>query len=284
MTLAIRALAALLLLPSTACMLSASDTLERPLTRTFEATGADRVRVRVAGGGITVATGEPGRVEATLTARVRTGSEAEADSWLSDYDIVLERQGDEIVVSTRRKPGRVWTQVFGDHGQVQFRAEVKVPADIAVDLDTSGGGITVEGQRTAAVKADTSGGGISVDGGSGDIDVDTSGGSIRIGRALGQLRADTSGGGITVDYVGPSARTVGLDTSGGSIRVGVDPRASLRITADTSGGGVSVEGLPFTQRVHERQRIAGTLNDGAGTLRAHTSGGSIRIGAAAEGR
>jgi hypothetical protein len=85
-----------------------------------------------------------------------------------------------------------------------------------------------------------------------------------------------------VDYVGPSARSVGLDTSGGSINVGVDPRASLTISADTSGGRVSVEGLDLTQVVRERQRIAGTVNDGAGTLRAHTSGGSIRIEAVGE--
>lgn len=284
MRLATPALTALLLLPSTGCLISATNTLERPMTRTFETAGADLVRVRVAGGGITVTTGEPGRVEATLTARVRTSSEAEADSWLADYDVVLERQGAEIIVSARRKPGRVWTQVFGDHGQVQFRAEVKVPADLAVDLDTSGGAISVKGQRSADVKADTSGGSITVDGGSGDIEVDTSGGGIRIGQALGQLRADTSGGSITVDYVGPSARTVGLDTSGGSIKVGVDPRASLKVRAETSGGSVSVDGFEFVQHTRDRHRVAGTINDGEGTLEAHTSGGSIRISAVDDGR
>lgn len=277
------ALAALLLLPSTGCLLSGTGTLERPITQTFETTDVDLVRVRVAGGGITVTTGEPGRVEATLTARARTSSEAEADSWMADYDVILARQGSEIVVSARRKPGRVWTQVFGERGQVQFRAEVKVPANLAVDLDTSGGAIAVKGQRSADVKADTSGGSITVDGGSGDIEVDTSGGGIRIGQALAQLHADTSGGSITVDYVGPSARTVGLDTSGGSISVGVDPRASLRISAETSGGSVSVDGFEFAQYSRDRRRVAGTLNDGAGTLEAHTSGGSIRISAVGDG-
>jgi hypothetical protein len=270
MPLTIRALAVLLLLPSAACLSSFSDTLERPFTRTFEASGASLVRVRVAGGGITVTTGDSDHVDARLTARVRTNSESEADSWLSDYDVVLERQGSEIVVSARRKPGRVWTQVFGDHGQVQFSAELTVPAGIAVDLDTSGGSIRVEGRRTGPVKADTSGGGITIDGGSGDIDADTSGGGIRIGEALGQLRADTS------------ARTVALDTSGGGIKIGIDPRASLRIGAETSGGGVSVDGLDLTRLVRERQRITGTLNAGDGTLRAQTSGGSIRIAAVGE--
>jgi hypothetical protein len=284
MPLATRASAALLLLPLTACILPASDVLERPFMRTFEVTDAELVRVRVSGGAITVTTGEPGRVEARLTARVRTRSESEADSWLADYDVVLERQGAEIVIAARRKPGRIWTQVFGDQGQVQFRAEVEVPADLAVDLDTSGGALTVKGQRASAVRADTSGGGITVDGGSGDIDVDTSGGGIRVGRALSALRADTSGGSITVDYIGPSATVVGLDTSGGGITVGLDPRASLRISAETSGGGVSVDGLPLTVQSRDRRRISGTLNDGAGTLQAHTSGGSIRIAAVDDGR
>lgn len=285
MTLATRALTAvLLLLPSAACLLPGTDTIERPITRTFAVTEADRVRVRVSGGSITVTTGDAGKVEATLTARARTSSDNEADAWMADYDVVLERQDREIVVSARRKPGAALTQWFGDRGQIQFRASVKVPANVAVDLDTSGGAIRVEGPRTSAVTADTSGGSINVDGSTGPIDVDTSGGAITIGRALDELRANTSGGSINVGYVGPAVRAVDLDTSGGGIRVGVDPQASLKVSADTSGGGVSADGLNFTDQTRERNRITGTINGGQGVLRAHTSGGSIRITAAGERR
>jgi hypothetical protein len=280
MTLAIRALAVALLLPSAACLLPGTDTIERPITRTFAVTEADLVRVRVSGGSITVTTGEDGEVEATLTARARTDSEAEANDWMADYDVVLERQEHEIVVSARRKPGATLTQWFGDRGQVQFRANVRVPANVAVNLDTSGGAIRVEGQRTSAVTADTSGGSITVDGSTGPIDVDTSGGGITIGHTLSDLRANTSGGSINVGYVGPGVRAVDLDTSGGGIHVGVDPQASLKVSADTSGGSVSADGLNLTDQTRERNRISGSMNGGEGVLRVHTSGGSIRIEAA----
>jgi len=284
MTLAIRALTAVLLLPSTACLLPGTDNIERPITRTFTVTETDLVRVRVSGGSITVTTGAAGEVEATLTARARTNSDAEANEWMADYDVVLERQENEIVISARRKSGAALTQWFGDDGQIQFRANVKVPANVAVNLDTSGGAIRVEGHRTSAVTADTSGGSINVDGSTQPIDVDTSGGAITIGRALSDLRANTSGGSIDVGYVGPAVRAVDLDTSGGGIRVGVDPQASLKVSADTSGGGVSADGLNLTDQTHERNRISGSMNGGEGVLRVHTSGGSIRIESADDRR
>lgn len=277
MTLATRALTVALLLPSTACFLPGVDTIEHPITRTFAVTEADLVRVNVSGGSITVTTGDAGEVEATLTARARTNSDSEANAWMADYDVVLERRGQEIVISALRKSSAQIFHMFGERGQIQFRANVRVPANVPVNVNTSGGAITVEGQRTSAVSADTSGGSINVHGSTGPIDVDTSGGGITIGRALAQLRANTSGGSIRVGYVGPAVRAVDLDTSGGSIHVGVDPQASLKISADTSGGGVSVDGLTLTDDSHERNRISGTLNGGEGSFRVHTSGGSIRI-------
>lgn len=259
---------------------SASARVERPVTRTFAVGDTTTVRVKVFGGSIQVNTGASGEVEATLTARVRADSSAEATALLADFDIVMEKQGNEVVISAQRKRDRDWVNFFGDRSDVSFRADIRAPEGATLDLDTSGGSVTVRGERLGAVQADTSGGSIKLDGGRGDIAADTSGGSITIGRALGILRANTSGGSITVGYVGPTARKVDVDTSGGGIRIGVDPRASLRVNADTSGGGVSVEGLALGDQSRERSHVTGVLNGGDGSLRASTSGGSIRIAAA----
>jgi hypothetical protein len=258
----------------TACFsLSFAGTVERRVERVFTVAAGAAVNVRISGGGITADAGEAGTVRVTLRQRITAGSEAEADRALEEYEIALTQEGNEIRVVARPK-NRNWSN------RVHVSARVTAPSDARLDLQTSGGGITVRGDRQAALRAATSGGGIDVDGGAGDLVLDTSGGGIEVGRALGVLSADTSGGGISVDYVGAAARQIELGTSGGGIRVGVDPAASLAITASTSGGGVHIDGLPFRAESHSRSRARGTINGGAGRLQAETSGGSIDVRAA----
>jgi DUF4097 and DUF4098 domain-containing protein YvlB len=219
----------------------------------------------------------PGRsVQVALEQRVEVNSDAGADEMLKNFEISAVEQGGTITVLARRHPGsRVGFR--RNEPDVRFSATLTVPADVRLDLDTSGGPITVRGERTADVKADTSGGPIALDTSRGALDLDTSGGPIRVGRAYGNLRADTSGGNITVDYVGPAADVVLLDTSGGNIRVGVDREARLDVRASTSGGNVRVEGLPFETETIRRNRADGRINGGGGQLSAATSGGDIDI-------
>jgi hypothetical protein len=267
-----------LVVASSGCLVFSSEgTFERPYTRRFVVADDATVRIRVSGGSIRVTTGVAGAVEITLTARVPAATEADADRAVGDYAVEFEQKEGEILASARRKTGP--TSFFGNRN-VHFRADLTVPAGVALDLDTSGGSISVRGDRRGALRADTSGGSITVDGGAGELFLDTSGGSIRVGQALGTLSANTSGGSITVSEVGAQARAVDLETSGGSIRVGIDPASSLRVVAGTSGGSVSVDGLEWTNYSRNRNRLEGMINDGRGALRAQTSGGSIRISAA----
>jgi hypothetical protein len=263
---------------ASACVeaLSMAPQVDRRLERTFQASPDSVVTVRITGGPITVETGGAGSVHLVLDQRVEASSEAEADEILGAFEISATQQATEIVLlgRARRDNG---SSVRRRNQRVQLSARLTVPPNVRLDLDTSGGPITVRGERTASVKADTSGGPITVDGG-GELDLDTSGGGIRVGRALSVLHADTSGGGITVDYVGPAVSSVALQTSGGSIRVGVDRAAKLDVRAATSGGGVTIEGLALETRTLRRSSASGTINGGGGgRLTAHTSGGSIQI-------
>jgi hypothetical protein len=249
--------------------------LERRLERTFQATPGSTVRVELAGGSVTAETGPPGQVHVSIRQAVYTDDgEAAANRVLADYRVDATQEGREILVVGRRKNLLSWARW---RERVELSATVTAPPDIVLDLGTSGGRISVRGDRTAPVKADTSGGSVSADGGTADLRLNTSGGSIRVARVLGRLNADTSGGGINVGYVGPTARDVVLTTSGGSIRVGVDPKASLAVDAGTSGGSVRVEDLPFEVLSHGRSHASGTINGGSNRLRASTSGGGISI-------
>jgi hypothetical protein len=253
----------------------AAAPIERQVQRTFQVEPDSTVRVDMSGAPIAVTT-VPGRsVDVRLREIINADSDRQADDLLADYDVSLDQQGREIALIVRRK--RDARDSWRGESRVRFEATIAAPPDVRLDLDTSGGSISVRGERTAHLDANTSGGSITVEGGRGSMSLDTSGGRIQVERALTTLRADTSGGGITVGYVGASATEVMLSTSGGSIRVGVDPDAKLDLSASTSGGGVHVEGLRFETRSLTRSRASGTLNGGGGRLRAETSGGSIDI-------
>lgn len=256
----------------------AAPQVQRRIAETYRVAAGSLVSVRISGGPISVEVGPAGTVGVTLEQRIEAGSDAAADTLLADYEVSSVQQGDVVTLTARRKAGSEGYRTR--NSGVRFDARLTVPPNVRLDLDTSGGSISVLGDRQADLKADTSGGSITVDGGQATMDLDTSGGNIQVRRALSVLRADTSGGGITVDYVGASATDVSVDTSGGSIRVGVDAAAKLNVDASTSGGSVTIEGLPFTTQSVRGSRASGSLNGGGGRLNANTSGGSIAIRAA----
>jgi len=163
---------------------------------------------------------------------------------LDDLLTLRFEEGDKSVTVTARQKHHIW---FGSGNRIHW--EIEVPAQTALDLHTSGGGIAVAGIRSP-VKLDTSGGGIEVRDQSGDVEADTSGGSIVLEAVRGRMRVQTSGGGIKGSRLEGDLKA---ETSGGSITLeGVtgDVRASSsgggihireaggRVEAETSGGGI----------------------------------------------
>ncbi len=138
--------------------------------------------------------------------------------------------------------------LFGNRGS-SVRFEVEVPAETAVTVHTSGGGISLAALRSPA-RIETSGGGIEVRDLVGDLQAETSGGSIHLQDIKGKSRVETSGGGIeAMNLEGP----LNAETSGGSVSL---ERVTGDIRAHSSGGGIHI-------------REAG------GRVDADTSGGSI---------
>lgn len=252
--------------------------LERRIERTYQVQPGATVAVDLSGGAISVVSGTGRSAQITLIQRVHSASERAADEALTDYTIDLAQENGDIRLTARRKTGANLS--FWRGPRVRMDAELSVPPDVRLDLDTSGGSIRIEGLRHAPVDANTSGGSITVDGSRAPIVIHTSGGSIRVGHVGDTLRARTSGGSVRVSEVASSAGAVEVSTAGGSIRVGVDPAARFDIDASTSGGSVSVDELALSVTHRSRTHVAGTLNGGGARLKASTSGGSVRIGSA----
>jgi DUF4097 and DUF4098 domain-containing protein YvlB len=166
-----------------------------------------------------------------------------------DLDDLLTFRFDEsagsVTVTARRKHS--FSGWSGNRGHVRY--EIQVPTQTALDIDTSGGKIAIEGIGSRS-RLNTSGGGIQVRGLVGDLEADTSGGPISLRDVKGRMRVQTSGGGIEgVNLDGQ----LSAQTSGGSIDL---ERVTGDIDASSSGGGIHIL-------------------DAGGRVKAETSGGGI---------
>lgn len=252
----------------------------RTLNERFEVRPGVTIEVNINGGPITVEIGDSGVVEIELIQSVSTNDEAEAAELFERAALVIEQQGDRVRVITNPNRGDSGLRSWFRNNHVNHTARLTVPAEVNLNLDTSGGPITVNGLVNGSLRADTSGGGINVTGATGPLYLDTSGGAIRVDQAFSRVHADTSGGPIRIGYVGPDADDINADTSGGGINIGLDPAGGYDLYADTSGGRVSVNDLNFTARKQDRTHAEGQINDGGTRVRADTSGGGITIHAA----
>ena len=204
------------------------------------------------------------------------------------FDMEFTSSGQKAEVRVERK-GRLfnwWNRGDSMHFEIRVPRQVEVYVDTSggridlegiegkADLRTSGGGIGAEDVHGDLV-ADTSGGPIEISGVDGDVRADTSGGRISIADVSGKAIADTSGGGISMRDVGGA---IVADTSGGGIKI---EGAGDSVRADTSGGPVLVEFAPGNG-------MGGTLSSSGGRVTAvvdpgvsldidaSTSGGSVR--------
>jgi DUF4097 and DUF4098 domain-containing protein YvlB len=179
---------------------------------------------------------------------------------------------------------------------LQLRMEVRVPTKTNVEIRTGGGDVKVShiegdtnletsggdvGVRDLAgnLTARTSGGDIELRDLTGDVNVKTSGGDITLQNAHGRIDARTSGGDVKAELARGNAKGGEIETSGGDIELRLDPAVSLDLDASTSSGEVT-SSLPLkTTGVISPSRLHATLGSGGETLRLHTNGGSVHIGA-----
>lgn len=305
-------------LPLTAVLLTASALtahaeINRVVEKIFPATSSGLLEVETYGGSIRVVPTNDPTVRVTVRQRIKADSESEADALLARLELTLEQHGHDVRLAAkyeRRPAGFLWRS----WPPVRVDFEVKVPADFATRLMTSGGPITVGdlkgksdlrtsggsiklGKMGGPVDARTSGGSITLGEARGPVQLRTSGGHITVGRVAGPADVATSGGGITIDSVvsqlrahtsggsiratltGPLSDDCSLSTSGGNVRVIVDRTAAFRLDASTSGGGVDVAGVALATEKSSRNRnqLAGVVNGGGPLLKLRTSGGGISV-------
>ncbi len=238
-----------------------------------------------AGARAEAATAKDITVDATVVAYARTSERAAALS--RETSVTLESSGGQAVIAVvKPKTG------FGE--SVKVSLDINLPPEIALDLVTSNGAVSVTG-TTAPVVAGTSNGKIALEDLSGGARVKTSNGSVAASRvvgldahtsngtiksleASGDTRAETSNGSVTVEYAetASAAPSIYLRTSNGSVNVRAPKDFSAKADLSTSNGRIDCQ-LPITDPSRAKRSLAGTIGGGEGRLEVHTSNGSITI-------
>lgn len=248
--------------------------IDREIEERLALNPGDRVEVTVTGTPIYLQVGDQTGGHVRLQQQARTADPAEAETLFGAHRLAVTREGAVVKVHVE-SPRRS----FGRRPAVTQSLQLQLPADVAINLRTTGAPIHVTGRHHHKLVAQTSGGAITLDESTGEAHLKTSGGAIQVNAVHGRLQAHTSGGSIKVTYVAPEAELVNVETGGGSIAIGVHPRGNWDLNAESRGGGVQVRELPLMAGQTSRQLVTGRLNHGGAPFRAVTRGGSIVVGA-----
>lgn len=270
----------------------------------FDTSDSPAVIVETSGGFVEIIGTDGSEVVSEMFVRQGRRYLDASDTDLSDFNIEIEKRGDEVRVIAEQKGSRIFS--MSRRPSVSFRVYVPYNAiasgrtsggyvsasDLTngIDLRTSGGSVTAK-NISGEIELRTSGGRIEIENLSGSIDARTSGGSIEANQISGVAELSTSGGSIELSNIDAK---ISARTSGGSIRASLDTfeeDADLR----TSGGNIRIE-LPEAenfdlelrgQRVNielrnftgqaERDNIKGYVGSGGPLLSARTSGGSVYV-------
>ncbi len=293
----------LVALASSLALLAPSLVAADVVERTFSVRGDGRLEIDTDIGSIDVRPGADDEVRITVEREARSGDD-------DDFVLAFEQDDGVIRVTGDRPDGWSWRWSSANRFRVHF--DVEIPAAFTVDLETSGGAITVA-SLDGDVDCRTSGGDVRLSDVGGRVDCRTSGGDLEIGRVDGSVTAKTSGGDIHIDRSGGSviAKTSGgnvnvyevygsieastsggnvsariatqprsdcrLTTSGGRVELAIDPSISANLDAKTSGGRVRVDFPVTLQGDIKSHQLQAELNGGGPQIYLRTSGGSIYI-------
>jgi DUF4097 and DUF4098 domain-containing protein YvlB len=159
----------------------------------------------------------------------------------------------------------------------QIQYYLQVPAQTALDLESTNGGIRVRGTRDV-LKAATTNGSIELTGVKGAIETESTNGGIEVRDAAGSLDASTTNGGIYIELtkLDPDGK-VSAETTNGSVEVYLPASVRADLKAETTNGKVSV-GIPVTSTgTMTSKTVRGTMGGGGTDISLATTNGNIDV-------
>ena len=273
----------LALLP--ACM-AGTLTEEEPFTRTLAVTGQKSLEIRNTNGSIHVTGWDRNEV------RVDALKKASDRATLQEIRIDIETTPEKFVIRVQLPKRRGFFQ-WGPGASASF--DLKVPRTLALDLESTNGGLQVTDLRApvrlrttnGSLKADrvrgdlrgeTTNGSVVFRAVTGDVDVRTTNGKVTLSEITGCTRARSTNGSIEA-RVRPGDRCERLyfRTTNGSIFLQTDPAVLRRIEAHASNGRIRVRLPDRSLEMERRRRVEVDLGPTGTLLELTTTNGSITV-------
>lgn len=246
----VRRLAVLCALTIPACSVCNFEAQRQRSTRT-PAAGLNSLSCTSHNGGIEivgVAGAETVEIEAMLRARGETQDEAEEH--VDRLDVSVERRGAELVIAGVRPGG------FSDRWNAVFAFRITAPPELAQNLTSHNGGVTVEAMA-------------------GELAATTHNGRIRVSTRSSAIAVETHNGSIELELLGAGPVAGSLTTHNGAIEVHLGERAAV-VDASTQNGRVDVQGA-FAVRRQEKDEVELVAGQGGGKLSIVTHNGGVSI-------
>lgn len=231
----------------------ASGKAQNEWTRSYTVASGGRLEVVNINGAINASPGDGPQVliRAERIAKARTDEDAQ--EILKKIEIVETASADKVRVETK-VPKRSW----GRSGH-EVRYWVKVPKGVAVNFETTNGGVRLENLE-------------------GEIVASTTNGGVRGKGLRGTVKADTTNGGVEIEMAAVTG-DIDLETTNGGIRLRLPHDAKASIEARCVNGGIGVDegGWTLSETEKSRRHFRGTLNGGGPRVTVETTNGGINI-------
>ena len=226
-------------------------------TRTYQLAPGTSFEVGNTNGKVDVEGVDGSTVEVRAERIAKAATDEAARALLPKIRINEKITHDRIVVETERIGGLM----IG--ASMEVRYHVKAPKGAAVTVQTTNGGISIEGfsSRTDAI---------------------TTNGSITGARLAGTIHARTTNGNVRIEVAPAGAERVDVSTTNGGVRLTLPETAKASLVASCTNGGIDVSGLKFEVQEQSRHRLEGKLNGGGPPIELHTINGGIHVRGAGE--
>lgn len=229
---------------------------------TGSVSAAKNLQVKVDFGSVRIQGGSQQDITYLIRTRSYSSDEKQARREFEAYKVNTAVRGDTAWIEGHWQGGR--------HHLCSGEFVINVPRELdLVRLETSGGGITVNG-IAGRVEAESGGGKIHLDDIGGSVTAETGGDSIEIGTVKGDLHLQTGGGAIKI---ADAKGRVNASTGGGTILL---VSAAQGATLEAGGGNIEVRQCGGKLKVSTGGGNI-ELGDIAGPIEIGTGGGSIRV-------
>ena len=192
-------------------------------------------------------------IQAEKIARVRFDDK---DKPIDNLDIIIDSTGSVVRVKADYEKSGSGFFNRPDDRKVNF--EIRVPANIKVDVDNINGTITMTGLMN-------------------DIKVNSVNGSSNFNKCSGSINVDATNGSVSGNF--DSTRGINIDVTNGAVKLGGLKNVSANVNASTVNGKVKFNNLNFSNLTAEKKNLSGTLGTGSSLIKISSVNGSITLDA-----